>query len=179
MPSKFSPSLLLSALLLSTLQQHVESFAMPTTQPPQISSSSSSRMSVLLHMAPQFDPTAQKWVPSSEEESAEANYPPIKSLLRHGPKAYLTRVFNADNYDQAVLKFMAMDSCERWEAQGNMDRCNENSQDWTFERLEARRKGIRLDYVTLTPKRVALSVTWVGIVFWFSNECFSKFMASV
>jgi hypothetical protein len=135
-------------------------------------------MNVLLHMAPQFDPTAQKWIPSSEEESAEASYPAIKSLLRHGPKAYLTRVTNADEYDQAVLKFMAMDSCERWEAQGNMDRCNENSQDWTFERLEARKKGIRIDYVTLEKKAVVLSVIWTGIVFWFASETISKIVAT-
>ena len=73
-------------------------------------------------MVPRFDPAQQRWVPSSEEESAEANYPVIRSLLRHGPGAFLARVTNPDTYDQAVLKFMATENVERWEAQGNMDR---------------------------------------------------------
>ena len=88
-----------------------------------------------LNMVPRFDATTQRWFPGSEEESAEAGYPPIRSLLRHGPSAFVKRVTNPDLYDQAVLKFMANDNVGRWEAQGNMDRCNENAQDWMYERL--------------------------------------------
>ena len=123
-----------------------------------------------LAMAPRFDPSEQRWYPSTEEESAEAGYPPIRSLLRHGPSAFLVRTTQPDKYDQAVLKFMATDQADRWTAQGNMDRYFENAQDWAFERLEAERKGIKLDYVTLNKKNVFLSSIWAGIVFWFLTK---------
>lgn len=129
-----------------------------------------------LKMVPRFDPQQQKWIPSSEEESAIAGYSPIRSLLRHGPKAFFVRVTQPDMYDQAVLKFMATDRVERWEAQGNMDRFNENAQDWIFERMEAKRKGYQLDYVTLNPKQVILSSIWAGIVFWFVNDLVQRYV---
>ncbi len=129
-----------------------------------------------LKMVPRFDPTQQKWIPASEEESDSASYPPIRSLLRHGPKAFFVRVTQPGMYDQAVLKFMASDRVERWEAQGNMDRFNENAQDWIFERLEAKRKGYDLDYVTLNPKQVVLSSVWAGIVFWFANDLVQRYV---
>jgi hypothetical protein len=129
-----------------------------------------------LEMVPKFNPAEQKWIPSSEEESDTASYPPVRSLLRHGPKAFSVRVTQPGMYDQAVLKFMAGDKVVRWEAQGNIDRFNENGQDWIFERLESKRKGYKLDYVTLDPKQVVLSSVWAGIVFWFVNDCFQKFV---
>ena len=130
-----------------------------------------------LAMVPRFDPSEQKWFASSEDESASANYGPVRSLLRHGPKAFFVRVTQPDQYDQAVLKFMASDKVGRWEAQGNMDRFNENAQDWIFERLEAKRKGkASPDYVTLNPKQVVLSSVWAGIVFWFANDVFQRYV---
>jgi hypothetical protein len=131
-----------------------------------------------LEMVPKFDPTEQKWIPASEEESDASSYPAYRSLLRHGPKAFFVRVTQPGMYDQAVLKFMAGEKVERWEAQGNMDRFNENAQDWIFERLEAKRKNYKLDYVTLTPKQIALSSVWVVIVFWFANECYEKIVVN-
>ncbi len=127
-------------------------------------------------MVPRYDPKQQKWFPSSDEESASANYPLVRSLLRHGPKAFFVRVTQPDMYDQAILKFMASDKVGRWEAQGNMDRFNENAQDWIFERLEAKRKGYELDYVTLDRKQVILSSVWAGVVFWFANDLFQRYV---
>ena len=129
-----------------------------------------------LDMVPKYNPKEQKWSPASEEESDSASYPVVQSLLRHGPKAFFVRVTQPGMYDQAVLKFMAGENVGRWEAQGNMDRFNENAQDWIFERMEAKKKGYKLDYVTLNPKQVVLSSVWAGIVFWFANDCFQKFV---
>lgn len=129
-----------------------------------------------LEMVPRFDPAEQKWYPASEEESVESSYSPVRSLLRHGPKAFFVRLTNPDQYDQAVLKFMAGEKVERWEAQGNMDRFNENAQDWIFERLEAKKKGVTMDYVTLKPKQVVLSSVWAGVVFWFANDLFQRYV---
>lgn len=133
---------------------------------------------ISLEMVPRFDPVEQKWSAESEEESASAGYSPIRSLLRHGPKAFIVRVTKPEMYDQAVLKFMATDEVDRWEAEGNMDRFNENAQDWIFERMEAKRRGYNLDYVTLNPKQVILSSIWAGIVFWFVNDLFQRYVFS-
>jgi hypothetical protein len=74
-----------------------------------------------LSMAPKYDKRTEKWSPSKPEEGPEAGYPPTKTLLLHGPKPYLQRIFTPDDYEQAVLKFMSGDKCSRDVAQGNMD----------------------------------------------------------
>jgi hypothetical protein len=74
-----------------------------------------------LSMAPKYDKKAQKWTPSKPEEGPEAGYPPINTLLLHGPKPWFQRVFTPNDYEQAVLKFMSGDKCSRDIAQGNMD----------------------------------------------------------
>ena len=128
------------------------------------------------NMAPRFDPISQQWTASSEEESAAAGYPPIRSLLRHGPKAFLIRVTQPEQYDQAVLKFMANERCDRYTAQGNMDRYFENAQDWAFERYEMQNKGKVYDYVTIDTKQVVLSSVWGGVVLWFVNDFAQKYV---
>jgi hypothetical protein len=70
-----------------------------------------------LAMAPRFDKKTQKWYPTKPEEGPEAGYPVSRTLLLHGPKPFFQRVFNKDDYEQAVLKFMAGDKCDRDEAQ--------------------------------------------------------------
>jgi hypothetical protein len=74
-----------------------------------------------LAMAPRFDVSVQKWVPTKPEEEASAGYPAFKTLLLRGPKPFLHRVLQPDDYEQAVLKFMAGDGVDRETAQGNMD----------------------------------------------------------
>jgi hypothetical protein len=75
---------------------------------------------ISLAMAPKFD--GEKWVTTSPEEEPSAGYGAEKTLLLHGPKPFLNRVFQPDDYEQAVLKFMAGDKCSRDDAQGNMDK---------------------------------------------------------
>ena len=109
---------------------------------------------------PTFDKTTQRWIPASTEDSAAGAYDALGSLLRQGPKAYFTRITNPDQYDQACLKFMAQEGCSYQMAQGNLDRMNENMQDWIMERMEAEKKGRKIDYVTLDQQQVALTVVW-------------------
>jgi hypothetical protein len=104
--------LLVLLLALTTVQAFVASRSRHALL---ISSSSS------LSMAPKYDKAAQKWTPSKPEEGPEAGYPPINTLLLHGPKPFLQRVFTPDDYEQAVLKYMSGDKCSRDIAQGNMD----------------------------------------------------------
>jgi hypothetical protein len=117
-------------------------------------------------MVPKFDSKAQKWSPSSEEETSKAGYSKITTLLLHGPNPFFQRVFQEENYEQAVLKFMAGDQCDRNTAQGNMDAYLANPNDWAINRFEAQRNGgYQPDYVTLRTKDVVLTLTWSIVLF--------------
>lgn len=79
-----------------------------------------------IFMAPRFDKASQKWFPTKPEEESGAAYGPLGSLIRAGPKPFIQRILFPDQYEQAVLKYMAQDGCSRKEAQGNMDAYIEN-----------------------------------------------------
>ncbi len=103
-------------------QNHAFSNGLITTTTTRSSSSSS------LSMAPRFDKNSGKWFTDKSDEMDGSSYGPFGSLFRAGPKPFLQRIFNAETYDQAVLKYMAQDGCDRKEAQGNMDAFLENPQ---------------------------------------------------
>jgi len=131
-----------------------------------------------LKMAPKFDPLEQRWYPTEPEvEGADASYGPLGSLIRAGPKAFFMRVITPDQYDQAVLKYMAKEGCERQEAQGNMDAFFENPNDWQYQKLQEKKGAPKFDYGTAntSPKQVTLSAIWAGIVILF----FSTFIQDV
>jgi hypothetical protein len=113
-------------------------------------------------MAPKY--IKDKWVPQSDAEMPSAGYDVFGTLLRQGPQPALTRIFQPDDYEQAVLKFMAGDNCDRNTAQGNMDAYLRNPADWTFSRMEEERRGYKRDYVTIQPKDVALVLVWSTFV---------------
>ena len=77
---------------------------------------------------PTFDKASQRWI--SNDSDADGAYGPLDSLLRFGPKPFLKRLTDADNVEQAVLKYQAQEQCSRLEAECNMDAFNENVQDW-------------------------------------------------
>ena len=109
---------------------------------------------------PKFDAVTSKWVATDPSHLPEACYPPTRTLIMQGPKPYLTRIFQPDDYEQAVLKFMAVDQCSREVAQGNMDAYLRNPQDWQFARLEEKRLGIKYDYTTVNTNKLVLTVVW-------------------
>lgn len=117
-----------------------------------------------LSMAPRFDKKTQKWYPTKPEEGPEAGYPVINTLLLHGPKPWFQRVFQPEEYEQAVLKFMAGDKCDRKEAMGNMDAYLNNPNDWAFNRFAYENGGYKPDYVTLKQEALILTLTWSAIV---------------
>lgn len=117
-----------------------------------------------LAMAPRYDKTTNKWVPTSDAEMPSAGYPPIGSLLRQGPAPYFQRLFKTDEYEQAVLKFMAGDECSRNEAQGNMDAYLRNPSDWQYMRMESTRRGIKVDYAKLDKQAIVLTTVWSAVV---------------
>lgn len=128
-----------------------------------VQSSSTNRHSSL-SMAPKFDKKAARWIPSSPAEDASAGYDAVGSLLRQGPAPFFQRIVNADEYDQAVLKFMAGDGCDRNEAQASMDAYLRNPNDWAYDRMEEQKRGIKVDYLTLKKDKIALTLAWSAIV---------------
>jgi hypothetical protein len=117
---------------------------------------------------PKFDKSTQKWLYTSDDQKPEAGYPPLNTLLLHGPKPYFERIVRGDQYEQAVLKFMAVEKIGRIEAQGNMDAYLRNPNDWAVDKLEEKRTGRKPDYTTLKQSKIALSALWSGLVFFYA-----------
>jgi hypothetical protein len=156
----FFPLLFLMALSPTATM----AFAIQKTNNPYDAATCGATTSTCLTMAPRFDKTTQTWVATNEDELPSAGYPPIGSLLRQGPAPYLQRLFKTDEYEQAVLKFMATDKCTRNEAQGNMDAYLRNPADWTYMRMESEKKGFKIDYVKLDQKSIVLTIVWSALV---------------
>lgn len=96
-------------------------------------------------------------------EEAEG-YPPIGTLLRQGPQPYIRRLLNSDEYDQGVLKMMAGENLTRDEAQGSFDAYMRNPNDWTYNKLQERKGGFKIDYAKAPDtKSIVLTVSW-GII---------------
>jgi len=116
-----------------------------------------------------FDQSSQRWIPDGDEEKAEAGYGLVGSLIRAGPLPFFKRVTNSDTYDQAVLKYMAREGCDRIEAQGNMDAFFGNPSDWQYQKMQEKNGAPKYDYANAntSPKDVALTGTWALIVVWF------------
>lgn len=83
---------------------------------------------------PTFDIEQNKWVVTSEEQGPEYGYDIWGSLLRQGPNPVIQRIFRADEYEQAILKFMNGDKVDRMTAQAEMDAYLRNPNDWAYNR---------------------------------------------
>ena len=125
-----------------------------------------------LCMVPKYDKVTQKWYPTDTEvEGPGAGYPLVNTLLLHGPKPFVQRVLNPDEYEQAVLKFMAIDKCDRQEAMGNMDAFLKNPNDWAYDRVTyENRGGYKPDYVTLRPRDAVKTIVWSILVLTFGGR---------
>jgi hypothetical protein len=112
-------------------------------------------------MVPRYDKSSKRWYPSGPEEGPEASYGPWVTLLRQGPTPFFTRVFQPDDYEQAVLKFMAGDKVDRTEAQGNMDAYLRNPSDWQYNRV----KGYKVNYSSpIQISQILLTLIWSIVV---------------
>jgi len=133
------------APLLLQPQQH-------SSRPTTVSAGGRARQQPL---SAKFD--GEKWVAESDEETAAAGYGVFRTFIRHGPRPALQRIFQPDDYEQAVLKFMSLEKADRLNAQGNMDAFLRNEQDWAFNRMEEQKRGFKIDYYTINPKDIS---TW-------------------
>lgn len=123
--------------------------------------------SSLLSMAPRYDKGTKRWSPTSSSEEESAGYSPVGSLIRFGPVPFVRRLTDPDGYNQGVLKMMANENfASRDEAQGNMDAYICNPNDWTLQKLEEKRTGVKYDYANANMSAVDLALTaaWAGVL---------------
>jgi len=125
-----------------------------------------------LWMVPRFDKASQKWFPTTDEEGPSAGYGIVGSLYRAGPVPFFQRIVNGDTYEQAVLKYMAQEKCDRKEAQGNMDAFLENPQDWAYQKMQEKSGAAKKDYANanMDPKQIILSTVWACVVVVFAYD---------
>ena len=109
---------------------------------------------------PTIDPETGRYVRSPLDDG-EYPYDAVGAALRHGPSPFFTRVFNADEYEQGVMKYMLSAQCSRAEAVGNTDAKLNNAADWAYQKMEEKKKGKpKVDYTRLDPKQAALTAVW-------------------
>lgn len=133
---------------------------------------------IATRMVPKFE--NETWVAQSVEEMPGAGYDVIGTFIRQGPKPAFTRIFQPEEYEQAILKFMAAEECDRNTAQGNMDAYIRNSQQWLAKRREEESNGFKVDYVTIKVTDVALVAGWGAIAtYWVTQLTYSIVGAGV
>ena len=92
----------------------------------------------------------------SPQDDGEYPYDAIGSALRHGPSPFFTRLFNADEYEQGVLKYMYTQKVGRAEATGNVDAKLNNAVDWAYQKMEEKKGKPKVDYTRLDKKQAIL-----------------------
>lgn len=139
-------------LLVSFLCASVAAFA------PQ-SNNANKPATALFGRKPTLNKKTNRWEKAADDDGAYP-YDPVGSLLRHGPAPFFTRVTNPDEYEQAVLKYMATANVDRAEATGNMDAKLNNAMDWAYQKNEERNGAPKVDYTELKTKNAVLTVIW-------------------
>ena len=166
--AKYTASLLLAFLCIASAAAFAPSME-----------SSSSRSATSLYGAvgkakPKFNKATEKWEPSAADDG-KYPYDAIGALLRHGPPAFISRVTNADEYEQFVLNYMATVGVDRAEAAGNIDAKLANPVDWSFQKVEEKKGKPKVDYTELKPRNAILAIIWAlgkfaaAACFWKNN----------
>lgn len=112
---------------------------------------------------PTFNKSADKWEKSPGDDGAYP-YDAVGALLRHGPSPFLTRVTNAEEYEQYVLNYMAEIGVDRREATGNIDAKINNAADWAYQKMEENKGKPKVDYTVLNAKDAALAAIWAVFI---------------
>jgi len=144
-------SLLLLVIFL--LLGHVDAFNVFNTKP-----KSSAKLPL-----PTFDKESQRWIKSPNDDG-DYPYDAVGALLRHGPSPFITRVVNKDEYEQGVLKYMAIAKVSRAEATGNMDAKLNNAADWLYQKQAEKNGAPKVDYTVLDQKQAILTTVWAVFI---------------
>jgi hypothetical protein len=108
---------------------------------------------------PTFDDATQRYIKNPNDDGV-LPYDAIGAALRHGPVPFFTRIFNADEYEQGVLKYMGTAKVSRAEAVGNMDAKLNNPMDWAYQKMAEKNGKPKIDYTRLDKKQAALTSVW-------------------
>ena len=112
---------------------------------------------------PTFNKATQKWEKAASDDG-EYPYDAWGALLRHGPAPFISRLVSPADYEQQVLKYMAVAKVSRAEATGNMDAKLNNAADWAYQKMEESRGRPKVDFTYLDRKKAALTITWSIII---------------
>lgn len=104
-----------------------------------------------------------KWEKAPGDDGAYP-YDAVGALLRHGPSPFLTRLTNADEYEQYVLNYMAEIGVDRAEATGNIDAKLNNAAHWAYQKMEENKGKPKVDYTALKAKDAALALIWAVFI---------------
>ena len=116
-----------------------------------------------------------KWVTEETDSgSSSQGYGILQTLVKHGPTPTLRRLFQPAQYEQAVLKFMAQEGCDRDVAQGNMDYYFRNPNDWLALRRLEEKTGVIRDLVTVDTTETILVVVWTGLLILFVQQFLAR-----
>ena len=113
--------------------------------------------------APTFNKETERWEKAVSDDG-KYPYDALGALLRHGPSPFIARVTNADEYEQGVLKYMAVAKVDRAEATGNMDAKLNNAMDWMYQKQEEKKGKPKVDYTKLDQKQAILTTVWALVV---------------
>ena len=108
---------------------------------------------------PTFDADSGRYTKSPQDDG-EYPYDAIGAALRHGPSPFFTRIFNSDEYEQGVLKYMYTQKVTRAEATGNVDAKLNNAVDWAYQKMEEKKGKKKVDYTKLDKKQAILTSVW-------------------
>ena len=112
---------------------------------------------------PSFNKSTGRWdAPANYNE--EETYGVVGSLLRQGPGPFIVRITKPDDYEQAVLKYMASENCSRVQAQANMDAYFNNAADWSYQKMQEKKGAPKVDYNKVKTKDVALALIWAVFI---------------
>ncbi|KAL7514023.1 hypothetical protein ACHAXN_011339 [Cyclotella atomus] len=141
----------------------------PETEGPAAGQSNSRFIAVTVSLEAYIAQVSKIDTTQQRKSPPPSHFQPRSSLpmyYRAGPVPFFQRIVNTDTYEQAVLKYMAQEGCDRMEAQGNMDAFLENPQDWTYQKMQEKNGAVKKDYVNanMEPKQVVLSTVWAGVV---------------
>ena len=112
---------------------------------------------------PTFNKSTQTWEKSPNDDG-KYPYDAVGALLRHGPSPFIARLSNPKEYEQGILKYMAVENVDRSEATGNMDAKLNNAADWAYRKMEEKRGAPKVDYTRLDKKQAILVTAWALII---------------
>jgi len=102
----------------------------------------------------------QQRLSAKTDDEDDAGYGLVGTLTRQGPIPAFVRVFQSENYNAAVDKYMLRAKCGRTEAMANMDAFFNDPNGWLLKEAEYKKTGKKKpDYVNMGQSNNQLLLT--------------------